>query len=86
MAFVRRFGISTSSKAYRKRWAQWIQKVWGTDPLVCPRCGEKMSVIALIEDQVVIKKILVCLDLWEVPARPPPRPLLQDLAEYDRAS
>ncbi|MGV8120390.1 MAG: hypothetical protein AB2L14_11565 [Candidatus Xenobiia bacterium LiM19] len=30
-------------QAYRKKWAQWIQKVWGTDPLLCPKCGEKMN-------------------------------------------
>ena len=75
-----------SSKAYRKRWAAWIQKVWGTDPLLCPKCGEKMHIIAFIEDQVVIWKILVSLDLWEKSARPPPKSLLQDSDDYDIAS
>ena len=75
-----------SSKAYRKRWAQWIQKVWGTDPLLCPRCGEKMSIIAFVEDQAVIRKILTHLDLWAIPERPPSKPLLQDLDDYDIAS
>jgi hypothetical protein len=75
-----------SSKAYRKRWAQWIQKVWATDPLLCPRCGDKMGIVAFIEDRAVIKKILTYLDLWVVPKRPPPKPLLRDLDEYDIAS
>ena len=35
-----------STKAYRRKWAAWVKKIWNTDPLVCPRCGEKMSIIA----------------------------------------
>jgi len=29
------------------------------DPLVCPRCGGQMRIIAFIEDYKVVKKILV---------------------------
>jgi hypothetical protein len=72
-----------SSKAYRKRWARWIQKVWGTDPLVCPKCGKKMGIVAFIEDQAVIREILTHLDLWTVPERPPPKLFLQDLDDYE---
>lgn len=43
------------------------------DPLTCPKCSGKMKVISVIEDQVVIKKILKHLGLWEVKPRPPPR-------------
>ena len=45
-----------------------------------------MGIVAFIEDQALIRNILVSLDLWEKPARPPPTPLFQDLDEYDVAS
>ncbi len=32
-----------------------------------------MKIISVIEDEVVIKKILMHLGLWEVKARPPPK-------------
>ncbi len=32
-----------------------------------------MKVIAVIEDEDVIKKILIHLDLWEQKSRPPPK-------------
>jgi len=40
----------------------------------------------VIEDQAVIRKILVSMDLWEKPARPPPKSLLLELDEYEIAS
>jgi len=73
-----------STKAYRKRWAQWIQKVWNTDPLVCPKCQGRMSIIAFIDEFPVVKKILLHLNLWEVPQRAPPKCLIEDDDfEYD---
>ncbi|MGV8119060.1 MAG: hypothetical protein AB2L14_04765 [Candidatus Xenobiia bacterium LiM19] len=47
-----------------------------------------MALVAFIEDQAVIRKILTHLDLWTVtvPERPPPKPLIQDLDDYDIAS
>lgn len=37
-----------ASKAYRKRWAVWIKKIWNEDPLTCPRCGAMMDTVAFI--------------------------------------
>jgi len=45
-----------------------------------------MGIVAFIEDQAVIKKILVSMDLWEKSARPPPKSLLLDLDEYEITS
>ena len=67
-----------SSKAYRRKWAAWVKKIWNTDPLVCPKCGDKMSIIAFIDECAVVKKILTAMDLWEIPPRAPPKPLPQD--------
>ena len=51
------------------------------DPFDCPRCGAEMKMIALIDDHVVIEKVLRHLDLWpenSLPARAPPEPVIQD--------
>jgi hypothetical protein len=47
-----------------KTWRQLIHKVWEVDPLVCPRCGSEMKIIALIDDPAVIRRILTHLGLW----------------------
>ena len=52
-----------TDKAFRRNWAQLIQKIYEVDPLVCPKCSGAMRVIAFIEDPDVIKKILKHLDL-----------------------
>jgi len=61
-----------SDGEFRKSWARLIRKVYEVDPLVCPRCAGPMRVIAFIEDEVVIKKILVHLGRWEVKRHLPP--------------
>ena len=60
--------------------AGWIRKARSptqpfieVDPLVCPKCSGQMRVIAFIEDEDVIRKILKHLDLWDVKRKPPPR-------------
>jgi len=62
-----------SSKGYRKNWARLIQKIYEIDPLTCPKCHGPMAVIAFIEAEDVIEKILKHLGLWELTPRPPPR-------------
>jgi hypothetical protein len=59
-------------KTFRKNWARLIQKIYEVDPLVCPACRGEMRVIAFIEDQEVIRKILTHLGLWQIKARPRP--------------
>ena len=44
-------------------WARLIAKVYQTDPLVCTRCGKRMSIIAFVTDQMAIGKILDHLGL-----------------------
>jgi hypothetical protein len=63
-----------SSKEYRKNWARLIQKIYEVDPLTCPKCQGRMKIISFIEDEEVIEKILKHLGLWEMKARPPPKP------------
>ena len=61
-------------------WAELMQRSFGFDVLACPRCGDRLELIALIEDPTVIRRILGHLGVpAEVstprPARPPPLPL-----------
>jgi hypothetical protein len=56
-----------------ENWARLIQKIYEVDPLLCSRCQGSMRVIAFIEDEDVIKKILKHLGLWEVKRKPLPR-------------
>jgi hypothetical protein len=47
-----------------------MRRTWGLSTLDCPRCGDRMELIAAIIDPAVAKKILIHLG---VPARAPPR-------------
>ena len=62
-----------SSKEFRKNWALLIQKIYEVDLLFCPKCQEPMKIIAFIQDQEVVKKILKHVGLWERKTRPPPK-------------
>ena len=57
-----------------KKWRELIKKIWESDPLICPRCGSEMKIVALIDEVGVIEKILRHMKLWEEdkPARAPP--------------
>jgi hypothetical protein len=64
--------LTPEGKKARRNWARFIKKVYEVDPLVCPKCGGEMRVISFIEEEPVIRKILVHLGLWEGESRPPP--------------
>jgi len=57
---------SAERKAARKRWANLLRHIYEVDPLVCPRCGGMMKIIAFITEPRVIRAILD-----SVPARTP---------------
>ncbi len=61
-----------SPKEFRRNWARLIQKIYEVDPLVYSRCQGSMRVIAFIEDEDVIKKILKHLGLWDIKRKPQP--------------
>ena len=46
--------------------------MYEVDPLVCPRCGSAMRIIAFIEQPAIIEKILTHLGLWPTLAHSPP--------------
>jgi hypothetical protein len=58
-----------------KTWAMLIKRVYEVDPMVCPRCGSELKVVAFIDPPQgdVIEKILRHCGLWRESApRPPP--------------
>ena len=54
-----------------------IRKVYEIDPLLCPSCGGKMSIISFIEEPKVIDKIIHHLKLSFQAERPPPPQVVQ---------
>jgi ribosomal protein S27E len=53
-------------------WAEMIRKVYEVDPMVCPRCGGQMKVIAFLTDYAVVDRIIDHLKLTFVADKPPP--------------
>jgi hypothetical protein len=51
----------------QKGWAELIKKVFEVDPLICPKCGGRMTIISFIEDHKVINKIIAHLKLTFLP-------------------
>ena len=59
-------------RALRRLWAALIRRIYEVDPLVCPRCGQAMRIIAFITEPRVIAKILRHLEAKAVDSRGPP--------------
>jgi hypothetical protein len=54
-----------------KGWAGMIRKVYEVDPMVCPKCGGKMKVVAFITDYPAVDRIIDHLTLTFVAEKPP---------------
>jgi hypothetical protein len=73
------FGLSTvlepqlCSREVKRNGSRLIRKVYETDPLVCPRCWNRMRVIASMEGPKIIRRILEHLGLWLANVRPVPK-------------
>jgi transcription elongation factor Elf1 len=48
-------------RARRRTWARLLAKVYEIDVFKCPKCGGRMSVVAVIRDPDEIRKIIACL-------------------------
>ena len=49
---------SDFARARRRSWARLLRKLLEVDPLLCPKCGVEMKVVAVITDPAVIDRIL----------------------------
>lgn len=54
-------GEEATINARKRAWARLLAKVYEIDPLVRPKCGWSMNVIAVIQNPVEIRDILVHL-------------------------
>ena len=54
------------------RSAAMIRKVYEVDPMLCPRCGGRMKVVAFLTKHAVVDRIIDHLKLTFVAERPPP--------------
>jgi len=57
-----------------------IRKVYEVDPLVCPRCGGTMRVVAFLTEYAVVDRNMEHLKLTFVADRPPPSQVFEQLA------
>jgi len=48
--------------SWKKAWARLLAKIHELDVMAFPRCGARISVIALIVDPAQIRKIISCLE------------------------
>ena len=69
---------SALSRAAARCWALLLVRICECLPLLCPRCGEPMRIIAFVQDPPVVEKILTHLGEPVsppaiLPARSPPQ-------------
>ena len=72
-------GVTTepAGRAPNRTWAELMQRSFGFDVLACPRCAGRLTLVALIHNPAVIRRILEHLGLPVerpafLPARDPP--------------
>jgi len=73
-----------AARPHQWRWADLMRRAFDLDVLACPRCGDRMRLLATIDDPLVIESILAHLGLptdrvRTDPAHPPPTPLFADI-------
>ena len=54
------------------RSAEMIRKAYEVDPLVCPKCGGRMKIVAFLTEYAVVDRIIRHLELTFVAEKPPP--------------
>ena len=57
-----------------------IRKVYEVDPMVCPKCGGRMKVVAFIPNYPAVDQIIDHLRLTFVAEKPPPSRVLTEVA------
>jgi hypothetical protein len=62
------------------RSAAMIRKVYEVDPMLCPKCGGQMKVIAFIMDYADVDRIIDHLKLTFAAEKPPPSRVLTEVA------
>jgi transposase len=68
------------------RSAEMIRKVYEVDPLVCPKCGGRMKIVAFLTEYAVVDRIIRHLELTFVAEKPPPAYVFEQVALMADAS
>ncbi len=63
-----------------KGWAEMIRKVYEVDPMICPRCGGRMKVVAFLTEHAVVDRIIRHLKLTFAAEKPPPSRIFEQVA------
>ncbi len=53
---------SEFARERRRSWARLLRKILEVDPLLCPKCGVEMKIVAVITDPEVVDRILAHLE------------------------
>jgi hypothetical protein len=61
-------------------WAEMIRKVYEVEPMICPRCGGRMKVVAFLTEYAVVDRIIRHLGLTFVAEKPPPVHVFETVA------
>jgi hypothetical protein len=56
-----------------------IRKVYEVDPMICPKCGGTMKVVAFITDYAAVDRIIDHLKLTFVAEKPPPSHVIEQV-------
>jgi hypothetical protein len=57
-----------------------IRKVYEVDPMLCPKCGGTMKVVAFITDDEAVDRVIDRLKLTFVAEKPPPSHVFTEVA------
>jgi Ribonuclease G/E len=63
-----------------KGWVEMIRKVYEVDPMICPRCGGRMRVVAFLTEHAVVDRIIRHLELTFGAEKPPPAHVFETVA------
>ncbi len=63
-----------------------IRKVYEVDPMICPRCGGRMKVVAFLTERAVVDRIIRHLELTFAAEKPPPAHVFEQTALLAAAS
>jgi len=69
-----------SPRVPSRGWAEMTRKVYEVDPMICPRCGGRMRVVAFLTEYAVIDRIIRHLGLTFVAEKPPPAHVFEQVA------
>jgi len=78
--FVLRMAEEDLKPVPSKGWAEMIRKVYEVDPMICPKCGGSMKVVAFIAEYAVVDRIIDHLKLRFIAEKPPPSRVFSQVA------